>query len=537
MSKRMIGVFAAILFAFSGLLTRLYRLAESEWREAASGQAKVTVTIARARGTIYDRNGVALTNATSQYKAAVVSTPEALASLSALLPDEEWQVLREQLQSGKPVVTELGEQVSIASGITLALPPVRYQEEQPAAHVIGYLGNDGVHGVCGIEKAYDEWLITCGGEARVTYETDGRGQVLSGGKVEVHNSLSAAKAGVVLTLDAAIQRAVELRCAPLLKKGAVVVVDPKNGDVLALASFPEFSPTHLADYLAAEDEPLFNRATAAYNCGSVFKILSTVTALESGVPSTQSFTCKGSLRVGTNVIRCHHTLGHGTQTLRTAFINSCNPYYIQLAREAGSSNLYRMATSLGFGSSLHLADGYATAPSVFPTATELLQPAALANLSFGQGSLTATPLHIAQMTAAVVTGGSFHPLRLVKSTIAADGDESEIPLEPPVRLFSESNATIVREMMCGVVEEGNGKSAKPDHGGAGGKTGTAETGWRTEEGALMVQSWFTGFYPAENPRYVITVLSEDSETTQQQAAPVFKAVCDELYKSLDKSVR
>ncbi len=535
MSKRMIGVFAAILFAFSGLMMRLYRLAESPWREAASSQAKVTVTVARARGTIYDRNGVALTNATSRYKASVVSTPEALASLAALLPDNEWQTLREQLQSGKPVVTELGEQVSMANGISLALSPVRYQNEQLASHVIGYVGDDGTHGVCGIEEAYDEWLITCGGEATVTYETDGRGHVLSGGKVEVRNSLSAAKAGVVLTVDAAIQRAVEVRCAPLLKKGAVVVTDPQSGDVLALASFPTFTPTRLADYLAAKDQPLFNRATAAYNCGSVFKILSTVTAIESGVPSTKSFTCTGSLRVGTNVIKCHHTLGHGNQIMREAFINSCNPYYIQMAREAGAGNLYRMATSLGFGSSLLLAKGYSTAASSFPTAIELLQPTALANLSFGQGGLTATPLHVAQMTAAVVTGGSFHPLRLVKSTIAADGSENEIPLEPPVRLFSESTAALVREMMYGVIEEGNGKNAKPHYGGAGGKTGTAETGWKAEDGSFMVQSWFTGFYPAEEPLYVITVLSEDSETTEQQAAPVFKAVCDELYKLLDKS--
>ena len=537
MNKRMIGVFAAVLFAFSGLLMRLYRLTESEWREAASSQAKVTVTVARARGTIYDRNGVPLTNATSRYKASVISTPEALASLAELLPDEKWQELYEQLQGGKPIVTELGESVSMADGVTLALSPVRYQNEQLAAHVIGYVGDDGVHGVSGIEKAYDEWLITCGGEATVTYETDGRGHVLSGGAVEVNNSLSAAKAGVMLTLDATIQRAVEVRCASLLQKGAVVVADPKNGDILAMASFPSFTPTRLADYLTADNQPLFNRATAAYNCGSVFKILSTVTALESGVPATQTFSCSGSIRVGGDVIKCHHTLGHGAQTLRTAFINSCNPYYIQLVREAGSSNLYRMAVSLGFGGALHPATGYATASSAFPTAAELLQPTALANVSFGQGSLTATPLHITQMTAAVVTGGSFYPLRLVKSTVGADGTQTEMAVQPPVHLFSENSATLVREMMCGVVNEGNGAAARPDHGGAGGKTGTAQTGWKSEDGSLMVQSWFTGFYPSEDPQYVITVLSEDSESTEQQAAPVFKVVCDELYKILDKSAQ
>ncbi len=537
MSKRMIGVFAALLFAFSGLMMRLYQVAEGGWEQAASNQAKITVTLARARGTIYDRNGVALTNKTTRYKASVVSTPEALASLSELLPSEEWTTLREQLQNGKPVVTELDENITIARGVSLVLAPVRYAQEQLAAHVIGYVGDDGVHGVTGIEKAYDEWLNTCGGEATVTYETDGRGQVLPGGKVEVNNTLAAAKAGVVLTLDAAVQRAVEVRCAPLLDKGAVVVIDPKNGDVLAMASFPSFDTSTLANYLTAENAPLFNRATAAYNCGSVFKILSTVTALESGVSATQSYHCSGSLRVGSNVIKCHHTFGHGQQELYDAFIHSCNPYYIQLIQQVGSSNLYRMAISLGFGSSLTLTKGYATAPSVFPTAAELLQPTALANLSFGQGDLTATPLHIAQMTASVVNNGSFHPLRLVKATIAADGKQTEIPQEPLVRLYSGSNAALLRDMMRGVVEEGNGASACPEHGGAGGKTGTAETGWLAQDGNTMVQSWFTGFYPAEDPQYVITVLSEDADTTGKQAAPVFKAVCDELYKLLDKPKR
>ncbi len=537
MSKRMIGVFAALLFAFSGLMMRLYRVAEGGWAQAASNQAKVTVTLAHARGTIYDRNGVALTNATARYKAAVVSTPEALTALAELLPSEEWESLREQLQNGKPVVTQLNEKLTMARGVTLALAPVRYAEEQLAPHVVGYVGDEGTHGVSGIEKAYDEWLNTCGGEATVTYETDGRGHVLPGGSVEVKNTLAAAKAGVVLTLDATIQRAVEVRCASLLDKGAVVVTDPKNGDVLAMASFPTFDTSNLAEYLTAENAPLFNRATAAYNCGSVFKILSTVTALESGVSATQPYTCTGSLRVGSNVIKCHHTLGHGRQELYDAFIQSCNPYYIQLIQQAGSGNLYRMAISLGFGSSLTLASGYVTAPSVFPTAAQLLQPTALANLSFGQGNLTATPLHIAQMTASVVNNGSFYPLRLVKATVAADGKQTEYPLEPMVRLYSESHAALLREMMRDVVEEGNGAAARPGHGGAGGKTGTAETGWLAQNGRTMVQSWFTGFYPAEAPRYVITVLSEDADTTGKQAAPAFKAVCDELYKLLDKPGR
>ena len=97
-----------------------------------------------------------------------------------------------------------------------------------------------------------------------------------------------------------------------------------------------------------------------------------------------------------------------------------------------------------------------------------------------------------------------------------------------MRLFSQKTAQTLYEMMISAVEEGTGASASPSVGGAGGKTGTAETGWELEDGSTMVQSWFTGFYPAEDPRYVITVICEDAGSTDKTAAPVFREICDGL---------
>ena len=537
MSKRMIAVFAAVLFALGGMMARLYTLANSSLQEAAGAQSKLTVTVARARGTIYDRNGTALTNTGYQYKAAVTATPEGLSSLSSVMPEEEWTVLRDRLQSGKPTVVTFEDAVSIGKGVTLVKAPVRYGESSLAAHIIGYVGDDGIHGVSGIEKAFDEQLIACGGEVKVTYETDGRGQVLAGGEVTIKDTLWQTKGGVVLTLDAAIQRIVECRGAQLLDKGAVVVMDPKNGDLLAAASFPSFSASSLATYLDAENEPLFNRFTAAYNCGSVFKIVSAAAALEAGIPLVQSYYCGGRLKVGNNTIKCHHTLGHGWQTMYGGFIQSCNPYFIRLIQTVGAEALYRLSSSLGFDSALVLADGYTTASGTLPSLTALQQPTALANLSFGQGDLTATPIHIAQMTTAAVNDGVLYPARLVLGQMGTDGVVAENEMEAPIRLFSAQTAAQLREMMCGVVEEGNGKIARPSVGGAGGKTGTAQTGWLAADGNTMVQSWFTGFYPAEDPRYVITVLSEDAGSNDKQAAPVFKTICEELGRMLDKSAK
>ena len=527
MKKRMLWFYIAVLFAFSGLMVRLLQLAEDERLRAAGQQSSITVTVARARGTIYDRSLNRLTNRGSRYRAGVLSTPEAMAALSEALPEEEWKILYEQLQNGKPAVAVSETPLPLAAGITQVVAPVRYEEHQLAAHVIGYVGDDGTHGVSGVEQAADT-LLSDGGKVTVTYQTDGRGNALLGGTITVNNTLFQAEAGVALTLDARLQNMVEVRGGELLDKGAIVVLDPQTGHILAMASFPTFEPVRLADYLEAENAPLFNRAMAAYNCGSVFKIASAATALEVGVPLTQTFYCSGSIPVGANVIKCHQLFGHSRQDMQQGFINSCNPYFIQLMQLVGGTPLYRMATAMSFNSALKLMDNYSTAPAVFPSESELLQPTALANVSFGQGALVATPVHIAQMTAAVANGGTVRPTRLLMGTVDRYGNLDVAKEEPPITLFSPSTAEKLRSMMIRVVEEGTGVNARPQTGGAGGKTGTAETGWLLENGSTMVQSWFTGFYPADSPRYVITVLSEDVRTTKKQSAPVFQKICDEL---------
>ena len=531
--KRVAILFTAVLFALSGVMARLYRLSSSNLKEAANEQSGLTVTVARVRGTVYDRKGQKLTNDTVRYAAAIVPTPQTLSTLSDTLPAEEYEALRERLRDGRPTVTVTDTPLAPADGITVFTVPHRYGEDTVAAHLVGYLGDDGIHGASGIEKAFDTQLDGASGSIKVTYRTDGQGRVMLGEGVTVENTLQNATAGVALTIDREIQRTVESRVAPLLPRGAAVVLDPYSGDILALASFPDFEPSALADYLDDEDGPLYNRAIASYNCGSVFKIVSAVTALECGVAPTQTYRCNGRIRVGANVIKCHHVLGHGTLDLKGGFVQSCNPYFIQLIKQAGGAALYRMAVAFGFNTALTLAPNYRTAAAVFPEPAELLSPTALANVSFGQGKLTATPVHVAQMTAAVVNDGVVRPARLCYGTVTVNGETVPASSSPPMTVFSPTVAAQIREMMVAVIDDTVGEAARPQTGGAGGKSGTAETGWLTENGETMVQSWFTGFYPAEDPRYVITVVSEDAKTSDRPAAPAFRAICDALAR-LDK---
>ena len=186
-----------------------------------------------------------------------------------------------------------------------------------------------------------------------------------------------------------------------------------------------------------------------------------------------------------------------------------------------------MAVALGFDRPIILAEGWKTARAVLPSETELLSPAAVANLAFGQGALMASPVHIAQLVAAVVNDGEIIRPTLLKGTVDAQGNLTEEAIAPAQSAFSASTARTLREMMRVVVDEGTGRSARPFELGGGGKTGTAETGWE-QDGKAVVQSWFGGFYPSEDPEYVVVVLAEDAENTGGQSSPVFKQICEEL---------
>ncbi len=530
MQKRSVALLAAVLFALSGIMVKLMQLTSAPLSETSGTHSTVTVTVARGRGTIYDRDLNPLTNAESEYTAAVIAQPEAMAALSKALPPSEWEQVRASLQNGKPVTLTSDTAFPIVSGIRQFAVPKRYADRQTAAHVIGYVGDDGLSGACGIEKAFDEELKAASGSITVSYQTDGRGNVLIGGEMQVSNTLFRADAGIALTLDSRLQQLAETVAGGTLSKGAVVILDPKSGELLALASFPGFSPNDLAAYLERDDSPLFNRAFATYNCGSVFKIVSSLAALESGVPLTQSFTCAGALTVGENRVKCHHILGHGLLDMCGGFAQSCNPYYIQLMQLCGSAPLYRTACLLGFDSPILPAEGYSTARATIPNEQTLSQESVLANVSFGQGDLLASPIHVAQMTACVVNGGFYYRPNLYAGAVDVSGNLTPSETEPPVRVCAASSAAIVKDMMIAVVENGTGTAAKPKVGGAGGKTGTAQTGWVGDDGETMVQSWFTGFYPADDPQYVITVLAEDSGRTGESTASVFALLCDSLYR-------
>ncbi len=532
--KKRLWVFYGVLFAaFCGLVFRIYTLSSGYLMSAADQQSSVSVTVANVRGTIYDRNGTPLVNTENEYRAAVTSDEKALTALSQVLNSKEFRSLQTALQSGRPAVITL-EKLAAAQGITLFQVPKRYSERLLAPHLIGYMDADETEGLTGIEAELNDTLCAYSGSAKVTYTVDAHGKALNGVSPSISDTISNSKGGIQLTLDADIQQMCEDIAAKYIQKGAVVVMDPYSGEILAGVSLPTFQPSTTADVLQDENAPLLNRLLCSYNCGSVFKIVSAAAALESGKTTEQVYTCLGSVNVVDTVFRCHHRLGHGSMDMPMAFATSCNCYFIELMQEVGDAPLWQLANRLGFNSPIKLIKEMQTKTATLPQAEMLVAPAALANLSFGQGELTATPLHIAQLISTVVNDGKMVTSQLVKGYVDQNGEVISVntPLTSQ-QVFSSSTASTIRKMMQGVMQEGGtGYAGSPIYDTAAAKTGTAETGWErseTEEYEI-VQSWFAGFYPAENPRYTIVVLGENAYNTDAQTAPVFKEIAEFLYR-------
>ena len=294
-----------------------------------------------------------------------------------------------------------------------------------------------------------------------------------------------------------------------------------------MVSLPDFSPNDLQSALKNPDSPLLNRAISAYSVGSVFKVVSAAAALESGVSPGTTFTCTGGIEVSGGVFHCYNGKAHGTLDMQGAIAQSCNTYFVRLMQQVPNETFLSMAKSLGFGQSLTLAPGYASAAGSLPEKDELLVPRALANFSFGQGVLTATPVQIAGLMNAVASGGLYTPPGLVQGLVDENLRYVEAAKQPEaVRVMSQDTAARLRQFMGVAVEDGTAKKGKPVLGGAGVKTGTAQTG-QFEGSKEIVQGWYTGFFPLESPRYSIVVLSENAQGASD-GAPVFQEIANAL---------
>lgn len=287
----------------------------------------------------------------------------------------------------------------------------------------------------------------------------------------------------------------------------------------------------MAQSLNDPNSPFVNRAISAYNVGSVYKMVVCAAALKSGIGPDFTYTCVGAIDVGGQVFYCHDHAGHGELTMKEALEESCNPYFIKLGLEVGGDAILAMANRwLWPGGCAYT--GLQTASGSLPQSEDLQLNAALANFSFGQGDLTATPLQIAKYLTVFANHGKMVVPQLVLGQVDENGklvekQESYMP-RPVVDYWI---ADTIANYMVTAVEEGSGKRAKPEYFGAGGKTGSAQTGIYNEDGEEIVHAWFGGFFPVEQPQYVCVVLVEGGDSGALVAAPIFKEIADAIAKN------
>lgn len=502
---------------FLVIVCNYYVIAENRrYTDAAVEDTFITIKAGNSRGTIYDRNMEPLVNSAWETRAAVVPEGAKASELSSIAADEE--EFRREYSAGKPFVFVSRGETAESAGVTFFRIPVRYSTPQPAQHIIGYLSEG--KGAAGIECAYDRILRSVQGESSVTYSTDGFGNVLIGGGKSVVRG--GAASGVVLTIDKEIQEICE-ESSRRIKKGAVVVSDVRTGDILASVSLPAYSWDSIGRAVEDEESPLIDRTLYAYSVGSIFKLVIACEGIEEGL-DWYTYTCTGTADISGQTFNCHKQDGHGKQDMGEAMKNSCNTYFISLSRSLNTVKLRELASELGFGKVIHLCEGIAASSGYLPETEELLIPAELANFSFGQGKLTATPLHINQLTAAIANGGEMSIPRLIKG-LTIDGEEVLNGKYPQSRrVIPEETAEKLRKMMEAAVSGNRASKAAPGNVKVGAKTSTAQTGRYDEEGEEYCHGWITGFFPAESPEYAVTVLAEDGGYGNEAAAPVFREI-------------
>lgn len=385
------------------------------------------------------------------------------------------------------------------------------------AHVIGY--NHPMYGMTGLEAAGRTRLM--GGSLRSREDFAQLGvSLLDRDRYTEGPSLTS-------TLDVDLQ----LTAHELLegRRGAVVLMDVRTGDVLALVSRPGFDPNRLHSRLftgQVPDSPLLNRSLGGmYPPGSVFKVLVAAAALEAGFTGTLDTPADGFTTAPANPkIRDHDFYtakeagrrwqGHGKIGLAEALAKSSNVFFAQLAIRVGAERLTAAMEAAGMLEGFGLAEREEATLRQGPARVGALsdaQPYALAQFSIGQGDLLVSPLHIAMISAAVARGGETVYPRL----------DTAQPVRTGGRLCGESNATALRWMMHRVVTEGTGRGMRMPEIAVAGKTGTAQTGTGRES-----HSWFTGFAPVSEPRWAFAVVVEHGGYGSRSAVPIARALLE-----------
>ena len=586
-TPRILGAFSVVVVCLAGLVVRLWYLQIEQgdfFRDRSENNRLRTLYIAPARGLIRDRNGEVLVRNRPSFNVELVtedspdpaSTVAVLAEIVGQDPSELQQRLSKQGKRrrfepklllrdvSRDLVGQISAQKHRLPGITISSVPTRdYPFGELSSHVFGYIREvsgeqlkspafsgymmGDVVGQYGVESEMERYLRGERGTQSIVVNA-------LGSKIaESFRNPDKPGSDITLTLDRRIQVAADEALNGL--KGAIVVMDVRSGDILALASAPRFAPSMFtseigkdawADLIDPKANKLSNRALqGAFPPGSVFKIFVAAAALSEGVISPEEkIFCPGYLQFGKRAFKCHKHSGHGSVNLFDAIVQSCDVYFYVVGQRLGIDRIFRYAHDIfGFGEPTHLMDideSDGVVPSTKWKETYFKKPedqkwypGETLSVAIGQGAVTTTPIQVARGLAAVVNGGKLLKPRIVQKIVAGDG---RILLQAPAAPEVLQNVAIEPEVlerlkgaMVGVVEHRRGtghQAALPEEFqiGIGGKTGTAQVASRESGVKDEDHAWFAGYAPARNPEVVVVALVENGGHGGVAAAPLVRKV-------------
>ena len=503
------------------------------------------------RGSIYDRNGVVLAGNQAVCSISVIynqiEDPETVIrvlSEKLELPEEdvrrrvEKRSVREKIKSN--VDKELADEIRAMNlaGVMIDEDYKRYYPYSTlASHVLGFTGSDN-QGIVGLEVYYDDLLM--GENGSINTVTNARG-------IEVENMAERRVEGtagqnLVTSIDINIQQYITQKALEVLEKKqakrvCIIVMNPQNGEIYALADVPEynlnepFTLNYETDETVTQD--MRNQMwrnyciSDTYEPGSTFKIVTATTAFEQGVLRVEDqFYCPGYHIVEDRRIRCHKVAGHGAETFREGIMNSCNPVFMQVGERIGVDGFSDGLRKLGLFEQTGV-DLPGEANSIFHK-QEKVGPVELATMSFGQ-SFQITPLQLMRAAAAVVNGGNLVTPHFGVYTTDENNNVTEVlKYETKTGAVSTATSETMKGLLEAVVAEGTGHRAYIAGYSIGGKTATSEKLPRSENRYI---SSFLGFSPADNPQVMTLILIDEPQGIYYGgtiAAPVVGEIYDNI---------
>lgn len=575
MKKRLFAIFILFIFAFTTLVTRVVYINirdNQNYKTSVLSQHVSTLTktdvIAAKRGTILDRSGTVLAESVkvynviydpgvlSQNKQEMIdatnlflssSIPNiSIAQLNSLLVEKKsshYEIIARELDYNAVKVIEEKIKSKNIEGVFLEAHYKRiYPYNTMASDVIGFF-SDTSGGSYGIEEYYQNELS--GKDGRLFGALDD-GTIVNQEEVPPQNGNK-----VVLTIDFGIQKYVEEAILKYYEKHDaksvnVIVMNPKNGEILAMAAHPKFNlndPYNLTDVIDATDlstmtsDKKFEEryqlwrnflVSDTYEPGSTYKPFVIAAALEEGkISLNDTYECTGGKKVYGHYIRCWKDGGHGVQTTSEALSNSCNVALMEIGEKIGKDIYYSYQQMFGFGAKTNI-DVLGEGKGVFNT-YEQIGPVELATGSFGQG-FNLTPIQLIAAFSSLINGGYLYEPNLMKDIVDENG-KTIIHNEPQLirQTISEDTSKEMIKALETVVNDGTGNKASIEGYRIGGKTGTAEKGNRDDD--LYIVS-FIGFAPVDDPQLITLVIIDEPDVINPDSGLASQIFTDIMTKVL-----